>query len=169
LLRKPISSIGVHVRNFDNAFLIGALSLLLLYTTLYAIQFFRLGIAGENPRLIFGLIDKETGAIGGLFFTLFYLVGQFFNAFMEESIFRGVILPHIMLRYRFWKANVLQAFLFGLAHLVFPLSSWVKGQATAGEAAAEAISLLIFTTIAGLVFGICTTGQVASGQRCSPI
>jgi len=58
-----------------------------------------------------------------------------------------------MLRFRFWKANALQALLFGLAHLVYPLSSWVSGQATAGEAAAEAGSLLVFTTIGGLVFG----------------
>ena len=91
--------------------------------------------------------------MGGLFFTLLYLVGQLFNAFMEESIFRGVILPHLMLRFSFWKANALQALLFGLAHLVFPLSSWVSGQATSGEAAAEAVSLLVFTTVAGLVFG----------------
>jgi membrane protease YdiL (CAAX protease family) len=153
VLRKPMSSIGLHARNFDKAFLIGALSLLILYVTLYAVQFYRLSLAGETPRLVFAAIDHETATMGGLFFTLFYLVGQFFNAFMEESIFRGVILPHLMLRFRFWKANVLQAFLFGLAHLVFPLNSWVSGQATASEAAAEAASLLVFTTVGGLVFG----------------
>ena len=36
---------------------------------------------------------------------------------------------------------------------MFPLHSWVSGQATAGEAAAEAATLLVFTTIGGLVFG----------------
>jgi CAAX protease family protein len=153
VLRKPITSIGLHGRNFAKAFLIGALSLLILYVTLYAVQFYRLSIAGETSRLVFGTIDNETGALDGTFFTLFYLVGQFFNAFMEESIFRGVILPHLMLRFRFWKANALQALLFGLAHLVFPLNSWASGQATAGEAAAEAVSLLVFTTVGGLVYG----------------
>lgn len=58
-----------------------------------------------------------------------------------------------MQRYRFWKANALQAILFGLAHLVFPLGSWVSGQATAGEATAKAATLLLFTSIGGLVFG----------------
>ena len=152
-LRKPIRSIGLHARNFDKAFLIGGLSLLILSATLYTVQFYRLYTAGESPRLVFGLIDQETGTMSGLFFTLFYLVGQFFNAFMEESIFRGVILPHLMLRFRFWKANALQALLFGLAHLVFPLNSWASGQATAGEAAAEAAPLLVFTTVGGLVYG----------------
>lgn len=153
VLRKPIRSIGLHARNFDKVLLIGMFSLVILYTVLYGVQFYSQYNAGENPRLVFGTIDQETGILGGLFFSLLYLVGQLFNAFMEESIFRGVILPHLMLRFRFWKANALQALLFGLAHLVFPLSSWVSGQATAGEAFAEAVSLLIFTILGGLVYG----------------
>ena len=153
VLRKPIGSIGLHARNFDKAFLIGAVSLLVLYATLYAVQFHRLSLAGENPRLVFAAIDHRTETMGGLFFTLFYLLGQLFNAFMEESIFRGVILPHLMLRFRFLKANGLQAFLFGLAHLVFPLSRWANGQATITEATTEAVTLLLFTTVGGLVFG----------------
>ena len=153
VLRKPISSIGLNAKNFDKAFLIGGLSLVILYTVLYSVQFYLLSTAGESPRLVFGAIDKETGAMGDTFFTLFYLFGQFVNAFMEELIFRGVMLPHFMRRFSFWKANALQAFLFGLAHYVFPLSSWVSGQATSGEAFAEAASLLVFTTIGGLVFG----------------
>ena len=153
VLRKPISSIGLHSRNFARAFLIGGLSLLILYAALYGVQFYLLSTAGETPRLVFAAIDQETGAMGGLVFTWFYLFGQIVNAFMEEGIFRGVMLPHLMRRFRFWQANALQAFLFGLAHLVWPLSSWVRGQATAGEAAAEAVSLLVLTTVGGLVFG----------------
>ena len=153
VLRKPMSSIGLHSRNFDKAFLIGGLSLIILYAALYGVQFYRLSLAGETPRLVFGAINKETGAMGGLFFTSFYLFGQIVNAFMEEGIFRGVMLPHLMRRFSFWQANALQAFLFGLAHLVWPLSSWARGQATPEEAIAEATSLLIFTTVGGLVFG----------------
>jgi membrane protease YdiL (CAAX protease family) len=36
---------------------------------------------------------------------------------------------------------------------VFPLHRWASGQATAGQVAAEAAPLLVFTTIGGLVFG----------------
>ena len=153
VLRKPISSIGLHSQNFDKAFLIGGLSLLILYAALYAFQFSRLSAAGESPQLVFAAINKQTGAMGGLAFTWFYLFGQIVNAFMEEGIFRGVMLPHLMRRFRFWQANALQAFLFGLAHLVWPLSSWVRGQATAEEAIAEAVPLMIATTVGGLVFG----------------
>ena len=153
VLQKPISSIGLHARNFDKAFLIGGLSLVFLHVALYGVQFYRLSSAGETPRLVFAAIDNEAGALGGLFFTSFYFLGQLFNAFMEEAIFRGVILPHLMRRFSFWKANALQALLFGLAHLVFPLGSWLNGGATSGEAVAEAVSLLVFTTVGGLVFG----------------
>jgi membrane protease YdiL (CAAX protease family) len=153
VLRKPINSIGLHSKNFDKAFFIGGLSLVILYTVLCSVQFYLLSASGESPRLVFGAIDQETGAMGGTFYTLFYLFGQFVNALMEEVIFRGLMLPHFMRRFSFWKANTLQAFLFGLAHLVFPLSSWVNGQATSGEALAEAASLLVFTTIGGLIFG----------------
>jgi membrane protease YdiL (CAAX protease family) len=152
-LRKPIRSIGLHSRNFDKAFLIGGLGLLILYTALYAVQFYRLSLAGEAPRLVFAAIDRETGAMGGLFFTSFFLFGQIVNAFMEEGIFRGIVLPHLMQRFRFWQANALQAFLFGLAHLVWPLNSWVSGQVTSGEALTEAAFLLVATTVGGLVFG----------------
>jgi membrane protease YdiL (CAAX protease family) len=153
VLRKPISSIGLHSRNFNKAFLIGGLSMMTLYVVLYTIQFYRLSSSEETPRLIFAVINKETLVLGGLSFTLFHLFGQIVNAFMEESIFRGLMLPQLMRRFRFWQANVLQAFLFGLAHLVWPLMSWLRGQSTAEEALAGAASLLIFTTVGGLVFG----------------
>jgi membrane protease YdiL (CAAX protease family) len=153
VFQKPISSIGLRARNFDKAFLIGGLSLVTLYAVLYGVQFYRLSIAGESPRLGFAAIDQETGVIGGSFFTLFYLFGQFVNAFMEEVIFRGVMLPHLMRRFSFWKANLLQACLFGLAHLVFPFSKLVSGQVTAGQMFAEAAFLLFATTVGGLVFG----------------
>jgi membrane protease YdiL (CAAX protease family) len=152
-LRKPMSSTGLHARHFGKAFFVGALSLSILYATLYVVRFSRLSLAGESPRLVFGAIDPQTHTMGGLFFTFFYLVGQLVNAFMEESIFRGLILPQLMRKFSFWQANALQALLFGLAHLVFPLRSWINGQATAGEAITEAATLLVFTTIGGLVFG----------------
>jgi uncharacterized protein len=153
MIREPISSLGLHAKSINKAFLIGGLPLIILYSIIYAVQLFRLNAAGESPQLVFGAINQEIGVMGGTYFTLFYLVGQFFNAFMEEIIFRGLMLPHFMRRFSFWKANILQAFLFGLAHLVFPLSSWVRGQATSGEALGEAATLLVFTTFGGLIFG----------------
>lgn len=154
-LRKSMSSIGLHARHFGKAFLVGGLSLILMYVTLYIIQFYRLSSAGETPRIVFAVINKASGTNYGLYFTLFQLFGQIVNVFMEEGIFRGVMLPHLMQRFKFSQANMLQALLFGLAHLALAgsLSNWLSGQATAGEALSEAGFLLLATITGGLVFG----------------
>lgn len=153
MLRRPIQSIGLHGRNIGKAFLIGGFSLIILYVVLYTIQFISLGNAGETPRFVFGAINKETAIMGSLYFTLFYLFGQIVNAFMEESIFRGVILPNLMQRFKVGQAITLQALLFGLAHLIWPLNNWMNGRVTTGEAMADAGMLFISTTLGGLVFG----------------
>jgi membrane protease YdiL (CAAX protease family) len=153
--RESVSSIGLHSRHFGKAFLIGGLSLILMYVTLYSIQFYRLSSAGETSRLVFAVINKASGTNYGLYFTLFNVLGQIVNAFVEESLFRGVMLPQLMQRFKFSQANMLQALLFGLAHLALagPLSNWLSGQATAGEVLSEAAFLLLATIIGGLVFG----------------
>jgi len=153
VLRKPVSSIGLHTRNLAKAFLIIGSSLVFAYTLLYAVQYYQLITAGESPRLVFGAINPESGVMGSSLFSSFFLFGQFVNALMEEVVFRGVMLPHFMRRFTFWKANALQSILFGVAHLVFPISSWARGEVTSGEALAQAVSLLLFTTIGGLIFG----------------
>jgi hypothetical protein len=94
-LRQPITAIGFHSRNLDKALLVGLVPLASLYFTLYAIQLYRVSIAGDAPRLVFGAL-KETGEFGELSFTSLRLLGQLANAVMEESIFRGIMLPHLM-------------------------------------------------------------------------
>jgi uncharacterized protein len=152
-LRKPLAALGLHAKNFGYAFLIGGFSLVVLYMILYAVQFYLLATTGESPRLLFGTLDPQTGGTAGLYVTWFFIFGQIVNSFTEEGIFRGVMLPHLMRRMSFWRANALQAILFGLAHLVFPIHSWLGGKATLDEALAEAALLLVATTVGGVVFG----------------
>jgi uncharacterized protein len=153
VLRKPMRAIGLHARNFAQAALVGGGGVIILFVAAYSLAFSLRRVAGESPRLIFGMIDVKTGAIGSAFFSLVWFSGQIVNALMEEAIFRGVVLPQLMLRLRFVSANLVQAVLFGLAHLVVPLASWVSGEATPGAAPAGAATLLAFTTCGGLVYG----------------
>jgi uncharacterized protein len=152
-LRKPLAALGLNSKNFGYAFVIGGFSLVVLYMVLYAVQFYLLATTGESPRLMFGTIDAETGISSSLFATWFFVFGQIMNSFTEEGIFRGVMLPQFMRRMSFWRANALQASLFGLAHLVFPLHGWVSGQTTINGTLAEAALLMVATTVGGLVFG----------------
>ena len=153
MLRKPLSAIGFKSKNIDKAFLIGGLGLIILYITLYTIQFIQQRNADQSPSLVFAAINKETASMGSLYFTLFLIIGQVINAIMEESIFRGVVFSHLMQRFKAWHAIILQAFLFGLAHLVWPLNDWVSGRASMNEAIGDAGMLLIATTLGGIVFG----------------
>ncbi len=113
-----------------------------------------LRVDGETPRVVLGVIDPRTGVmVAGTVFLSVYFAGQILNAFTEECIFRGILLPQFMRRMSFWKANLAQASLFAVAHLVWPMSSWVLGRATLPEALAEAGLLLVFTAVGGLIFG----------------
>jgi membrane protease YdiL (CAAX protease family) len=124
-----------------------------IFAALYAIEFYVLRAAGETPRVVLGAIGPTTGVVTGAVFLWVYFAGQILNAFCEECIFRGIILPQFMRRMAFWKANLAQASLFAVAHLVWPMSSWALGRVTLPEAMAEAGVLLLFTAIGGLIFG----------------
>lgn len=152
-VRERIGSIGLHARNFGYAFGIGAVSLLAIFTCLYAIEFYTLRADGQIPRVVLGIVDKNGALIAGTMFLSLYFAGQVLNAFAEESIFRGIILPRFMRTMSFWKANLAQALLFAAAHLIWPLSSFALGQATLEEALVQGVTLLVFTTIGGLLFG----------------
>jgi membrane protease YdiL (CAAX protease family) len=56
---------------------------------------------------------------------LIALIGASPSAVIEELFFRGFVLSKMELRFSFWKANVIQAFLFTAIH--WPNWLWVKG------------------------------------------
>src|SRR5262245_30195853 len=151
--RQRLGSIGLHARNLGPAVGIGAVSLLAIFVCLYAIEFIHLRAAGETPRVVLGHFDPQLGLVTDAMFLSVYFAGQVLNAFTEESIFRGIALPQFMRAMPFWKANLAQASLFAIAHVVWPLSSFVFGQATLAQALAQAGALLVFTAIGGLLFG----------------
>ena len=153
-LRYHVSSLGLHTRNAAYAVCVGGLTLLAIFASLYAIEFQLLRGDGETPRVVLGIVDQQTGVIvAGTAFLSVYFAGQVLNAFTEECIFRGILLPQFMRRMPFWKANLAQASLFAVAHLVWPMSSWALGRATLSEALSEAGMLLVFTAVGGLIFG----------------
>lgn len=90
---------------------------------------------------------------GGFLFALWLIFGNIVNAAMEEGLFRGVMLTHFRLRLSPWKSIALQALLFAIWHLVWPVKHFFAGEVTSGEAWFEAIGLLLSTGIGGLVFG----------------
>lgn len=66
----------------------------------------------------------------GLVVALAMLIGlNLLNAMMEEGLFRGVLLSQLASKIGASKANITQAVLFGLWHVVWPVRSVLEGDA----------------------------------------
>jgi membrane protease YdiL (CAAX protease family) len=57
----------------------------------YTVEWILLQQLGQEPKLLFSAIDPKAGVTGGLF-ALWLVIGNFINSFMEEGLFRGVML-----------------------------------------------------------------------------
>lgn len=72
---------------------------------------------------------------------------------MEEGLFRGVFLPALRTRFSFWKANIFQALLFGIWHLVWPLKNFLTGEQSIFGAIMYGIVLMLGTVTFGFIWG----------------
>jgi len=150
---KSVTAIGLHSRSVGKALIIGATGVALVLVVSYGLQFSVLIGADKQPALVLTAIDPKTGMMGSLAFAFLLIVGNFVNSFMEEGLFRGVMLRHFRASLSFWRANFLQAALFALWHLVWPAKDFITGQADLSGAAFQAIMLLVGTGIYGLAMG----------------
>lgn len=111
---KSVTAIGLHSKSVGKALIIGTTGVAFVLLVSYGLQFSVLIGAGKEPTLVLTAIDPKTGMMGSLSFALFLVVGNFINSFMEEGLFRGVMLRHFRASLSFWRANFLQAALFAL-------------------------------------------------------
>lgn len=147
---QRLSAIGLHSRNLGSAFAIGVGITVAAFAIAAIIQVLTLA---PGQSLILRAVDPKTGMAGGLVFAFLLIAGNIINSFMEEGLFRGLMLPHFLKRMRFTTANLLQAGLFSAWHLVWPIKAYLSGDASGADAFAQACLLLSGAFIAGLVFG----------------
>lgn len=151
--RKP-DSIGFHGRRLGESLLLGAGITLLPFVIAYTVEWMVLGQMGQEPRLLFSAIDPKAGVTGGLLFALWLVVGNFINSFMEEGLFRGVMLNLNRMRLSFAKSNWLQALLFGAWHLVWVVKWYQMGVvSTPGEIGMGIVANFLPQICLGLVWG----------------
>jgi membrane protease YdiL (CAAX protease family) len=109
---------------------------------------------GQAPRLMFAAIDPKAGVAGGALFALWLVAGNVVNSFMEEGLFRGVMLNLNRLRLTLAKANGLQALLFGAWHLVWVIKWYQTGVvSTPGEISLGVVANFLPQICLGLVWG----------------
>ncbi|MBN2187256.1 MAG: CPBP family intramembrane metalloprotease [Dehalococcoidia bacterium] len=153
LVGKSVTAIGLHGKSLTKALTIGSTGIILILLVSYGLQFGVLTGAGQEPSLVLTAIDPTAGVTGGLAFALFLVVGNFVNSFMEEGLFRGVMLRHFRVSLSFWRANFLQAAFFGIWHLNWPIKQFMTGQLDAGGLASQSLIVLIATGIVGFAMG----------------
>lgn len=102
---------------------------LLIVVISYALSFTLSGVLGLNLTNLY-MQQKSLNPSGPLRIITHYslptatialLLYSIYGTFSEELFFRGIILRWLM-KYNFWMANIIQAVLFGFAHLALILA-----------------------------------------------
>lgn len=150
---RKLTDIGFHSKNLGIALLLSLLGFGSIYVFAFSSQLLILKASGEDVRLVFSAVDPKTGLSGGLLFGLWLLFSNLVNSAMEEGLFRGLMIRHFMVRYAIWGAILLQAVLFSLWHLSWPLRHLLDGQVSTGQVAFEAFGLTLSTLVSGVVYG----------------
>ena len=151
---QPLAAIGLHGRLVGRALFIGAVGIVLVFLFTFGLQLGVLRAAGEQAALVVVAIDNKTGlAREGWGFALWLFLGNLVNSFMEEGLFRGIMLTHFRLRLSPWRANLLQAAIFGLWHLAWPIWRLVYGHADLPAVASESITIALASAVSGLAYG----------------
>jgi membrane protease YdiL (CAAX protease family) len=150
---RSVRAIGLHGSSIWKAMFIAATGLSAVFVPAFGLQLIFSRTAGTQPRLLLAAIDPQTGLTGGLSFAFFLIAGNLVNSFAEEGLFRGVMLTHFRLRLEEWGANILQAVLFGLWHLTWPVFRLLTGQITLAGSISQAGAIVLASTLSGLAYG----------------
>jgi membrane protease YdiL (CAAX protease family) len=151
---KKLETIGFHSRRLGESLLIAIIITVLPFIVAYAVEWIVLQQIGKEPRLLFSAVDPKAGVTGGLLFAAWLVIGNFINAFMEEGLFRGVMLKLNRMKLSFGRANSLQALLFGAWHLVWVLKWYQTGVvSTPAEIGMGIVANFLPQICLGLVWG----------------
>jgi membrane protease YdiL (CAAX protease family) len=140
---RKVSAVGIDSRKWDSNVILAALTILVFNGILIGGSFVSLFILNMQPYISFYKLD----------YIVFDLVYQTTNAFMEEMLFRGIMLLCFMSIMRPLWANLLQGVLFGLWHVVWPINSYLGGLISLGAAIGWAIEYVFSSLIIGLLWG----------------
>jgi len=154
VIGKKLESIGFHGRRLGESLLIAIAITVLPFIIAYIVEWIVLRQFGQEPKLLFSAIDPKAGVTGGLLFAFWLVIGNFLNSFMEEGLFRGVMLKLNRMQLSFGKSNWLQAFLFGAWHLVWVVKWYQTGVvSTPGEIGMGIIANFLPQICLGFVWG----------------
>ena len=142
---KTVSEVGVHSNKLGLSFLFGVIIFLVFDGTQIIVDFVMMAAVGAEPVVGLAQIPPEWG----LYLFGFYII----NSFMEEGLFRGLMMRQFMTKMSVGKANLFQSVLFGIWHIVWPIKAFLSGEMDFSGFVSYGFQYVLVTFVAGLVFG----------------
>lgn len=153
VIGDEMSDIGFNVNNKRSIFTIGVVITIVLMIAGYAVEF--IVIASDFPQLQVAGIDPKAGVTGGIGFALFLLLGNVINCFMEEGMFRGILIPMLNRKYSIRMTILLQGLLFGIWHVPWAFKWYISGMVSGTTGFGLALVMnFIPMVFMGIVFGV---------------
>jgi len=154
LTRHKLKDIGLHAKKIWQSLFIGASITIGAYLISYGVDYLFALQQASQPEICFSALDNKMGVTGGYLFALLLVVGNFINAFMEEGLYRGLMIPLFLTKLSFVRTNWFQAFLFGAWHLMWVFKYYQLGTIqTSGEIMMSTFMNFAPQLLMGLVWG----------------
>ena len=154
LAGRTLKDIGLHSKSLGKSVFIGVIVTVIAFIVGYGVDYSVQLHSQAQPKFLFDAIDSKAGVSGGWLFGAWLVFGNFINSFMEEGLFRGVMIRLFRVKLTFWRANWLQAFLFGIWHLPWVLKYLQMGTIeTTGEILFAVFSNSVPQLLMGVIWG----------------
>lgn len=161
LMRNGIKDVGLHFENFNKNMFYGLGLIIIPFIFAYIFEILYLKFNGYSPELFFSAINDSLNGIGvkgGFIFGVWLILGNVINSFMEEGLFRGIMINVSSKKFTKLKANIFQALLFGLWHIVWPIKAVITGSMSVSNAVVFAVGYIILSGLIGFTFGLLYIG-----------
>lgn len=151
---QGLKSIGLHSNMIFQSIFIGVFVTAIALGSGYTIEYLIGLIRGVHPQFYYEAIDPKTNISGGALFGLGLIVGNILNSFMEEGLFRGILIRLFGYKLITNQANWFQAMLFGLWHIPWVFKEYQLGKLrTVEKLALSTISNFVPQLFIGFVWG----------------
>lgn len=153
LIGDKVSALGFNLKNKWSILTIGGVMTLGLMILGYTAEF--LIFSSASPQLLIAGIDPKAGVTGGFSFALFLVLGNVVNCFMEEGLFRGLLIPLFNRKYPVRMTIILQGVLFGLWHIPWAYKWYITGMLSRTNGfVMSLVSNSLPMILMGIIFGV---------------
>ena len=152
-INRRLNAIGIHKRNAGQGVVIGSSVVAIMLAVYYTVILVVTSSSGVEGSLQFAPTDPKTGKEGDFYFALWLVFGNIVNVLMEEGLFRGLMMRKFLGKISFWKTNLLQAFLFGIWHITWPIKDFLDGDLSFGGLILESTMATLSAFLIALIWG----------------